>query len=87
MATHIIVFLPVPSVMIQKIHSILSTFFWGENNGKGKKKWGASHELCEPVEEGGIRDMGDIMKAFRMKFSCCLLFEDNQWTNFFKLSM
>lgn len=38
MVTHTLVVLPMPSSVINRINFILSMFFWGERNGKSKKK-------------------------------------------------
>ncbi|XP_040990944.1 uncharacterized protein LOC121238169 [Juglans microcarpa x Juglans regia] len=38
MASHLMAVLEVPQIVLKKINSILSTFFWGEHNGKAKIK-------------------------------------------------
>lgn len=55
MVTHTRGVLPLPTGVLQRINSILSTFFSRESNGREKRKWGAWANLCKPVEEGGIR--------------------------------
>lgn len=52
MATHILEILVVPKVVINKINSILSTFFWGEQKGPKKAKWHVWSSICMPVREG-----------------------------------
>lgn len=41
MASHTFAKLPIPLMTIQHIHYILATFFWGEQNGRMKRNWGA----------------------------------------------
>lgn len=62
------------------------SFFWKENNEKGKKKLAALKKICILVEEGGlgVRDLSEAMKALHMKFVWRLQLEDNLWSNFAK---
>lgn len=71
MATHTLAMLVVSMLVIQKLNSILSTFFWGKNNGQCKWKWGAWKKLCKLVEKGGVGmiDTGDIKRSLHMKFA------------------
>lgn len=71
MASHIVAVYPVSAVTIKIIHSIISSFFWGDNNGRAKMKRCAWTKICKPIEEGraGNRDLDGIKKAFQMKFA------------------
>ncbi|XP_022895288.1 uncharacterized protein LOC111409474 [Olea europaea var. sylvestris] len=54
MATHLLSVLNVPKSIFKRLNSILSSFFWGEVNGRTRKKWCCWDKLCKPVVEGGI---------------------------------
>ncbi|KAG2690483.1 hypothetical protein I3760_09G188800 [Carya illinoinensis] len=54
MAIHLFAVLQVPQVIISKIHKLMSSFFWGESDGRDKRKWVAWRHICNPVEEGGL---------------------------------
>lgn len=84
MATHLLAVLNVPTS--KKLNSILSTFFWGDINGKAKKKWYSWSKLCKPTLEGdlGLREFANVQRSFHMKFAWRILVVDNLWTLFFK---
>ncbi|KAG2411216.1 hypothetical protein I3760_Q020700 [Carya illinoinensis] len=73
-------------MVLRKINTILSSFLWGENNGKGKRKWCYWDKVCKPVSECGVgvRDLAKVQKSFHMKFAWRLMAVDNLWTRFFK---
>lgn len=49
MASHLLAVLNVPKEVLNKINGILSSFFWGETDGKRKRKWWAWSLLCKPT--------------------------------------
>ena len=65
MAIHLFAVLHVPKVVIKALNKLLSSFFWGDSDGKGKKKWISWTHICRPPDEGGlgIRDFSDIQEA------------------------
>ncbi|XP_041001624.1 uncharacterized protein LOC121247322 [Juglans microcarpa x Juglans regia] len=69
----------VPQVTIAKIQRLMSSFFWGEADGRDKRKWLAWNKICNPVEEGGlsIRSLQDIQKALHMRFAWNLIQDIN----------
>lgn len=79
METHTLPVLPVPTIVIKMINSIISTFDWVEYNGRAKMKWVSWSKVCKHVKEGrvGILDIGEVKKVFHMKFSWCILLIDN----------
>ncbi|KAG2701736.1 hypothetical protein I3760_06G058100 [Carya illinoinensis] len=65
---------------------MMSSFFWGELNGKDKKKWVAWKHMGMPVAEGGIgvRLLHEVQTALHMRFARNLLRGNSLWANFFK---
>ncbi|XP_041020442.1 uncharacterized protein LOC121262077 [Juglans microcarpa x Juglans regia] len=65
----------VPQVTISKIMKLMSSFFWGEANGREKKKWVSWNHICKPAEEGGlgVRSLQDTQKALHMRFAWYLI--------------
>lgn len=85
MAIHTLAVMNVPMVIIQKINSILSNFFWGNIDGSPITKWRAWSKICKPSEGGmGIRDLKEVQRALHMKMAWCPLLVDNVWTSFFR---
>ena len=86
MALHLFAVLQVPNSIIKVLNRLMSTFFWGEVNGKGKKKWVAWTNICKPVEEGGLglRNLDDMQKALHMRFAWNLIQGKSLWARFFK---
>ncbi|XP_057965296.1 uncharacterized mitochondrial protein AtMg00310-like [Malania oleifera] len=86
MVTHLLVVLDIPKAVHKNMNSILSTFFWGEINGKPKVKWCSWSKLCKPTSEGGLGvcDFGEVQKSLHMKFAWRLMTLDNLWTKFFR---
>ncbi|KAF5467850.1 hypothetical protein F2P56_012062 [Juglans regia] len=78
--------LNVPKVLLSKLNSILSTFFWGEYNGKLKHKWVSWSTICKPTNEGGLglRDFNEMQSSMHKKLVWRLLTLDNLWTQFFR---
>lgn len=75
MATHLLAVLHVPRIVLMELNRLLSSFFWGESEGKGKRKWVAWAKICRPIHEGGlgIRAFGDIQRALHMKLAWKLI--------------
>ncbi|XP_042958059.1 uncharacterized protein LOC122293578 [Carya illinoinensis] len=75
MAIHLFAVLHVPKVVIKALNRILSSFFWGDSDGKGKKKWISWTHICRPPDEGGlgIRDFSDIQEALHWKLAWRLI--------------
>ncbi|XP_042939510.1 uncharacterized protein LOC122274547 [Carya illinoinensis] len=86
MAIHLLAVLQVPQVTISKIHQLMSSFFWGESDGRDKRKWVEWRYICNPVEEGGLglRALQDCQKALHMRFAWNLIQGNSLWANFFK---
>ena len=86
MALHQLAVLQVPKLIIASLNRLMSAFFWGERDGKGKKKWVAWRNICLPLKEGGlgIRSFDDMQKALHLKLAWKLMHEDSLWTNFFR---
>ncbi|KAF5452775.1 hypothetical protein F2P56_027742 [Juglans regia] len=86
MATHLLAVLHVPKIVIRELNKLLSSFFWGDYEGKGKRKWVAWKKNCCPIEEGGlgIRDFEDIQRALHMKLAWRLMSGHSLWADFFK---
>ena len=55
MPLHLLSVLNTPESVFKKIQGMFSSFFWGEHEGKNKKKWKAWKKLCNPTDEGGYR--------------------------------
>lgn len=75
MATHLLAVLQVPYTVILALNRMLSSFFWGDSDGKGKRKWIAWKNLCRPIEEGGlgIRNFDDTQWALHSKLAWRLI--------------
>jgi len=86
MALHQLVVLQVPKLIISSLNRLMSSFFWGERDGKGKKKLVAWRNICKPIEEGGlgIRSFDEMQKALHLKLAWKLMHENSLWTNFFR---
>ncbi|XP_042964739.1 uncharacterized protein LOC122298962 [Carya illinoinensis] len=86
MATHLMVVLHVPHGVYVALNRIMSSFFWGDFEGKGKRKWVAWKYTCQPTEEGGlgIRDFEEVQRALHMKFAWHLLQGHSLWADFFR---
>ena len=85
MATHLLAVLQVPHTVILALNRILSSFFWGDVDGRGKRKWVAWKNICRPIEEGGlgIQDFDDIQKALHYKLAWLLIQGKSLWADFF----
>lgn len=85
MTTHLLAILHVPKVVLTALNRILSSFFWGEFDGKGKRKWVAWKHLCRPTDEGGfgIRDFVDIQRALHLMLAWRLIKGHYLWADFF----
>ncbi|KAG2722809.1 hypothetical protein I3760_02G143800 [Carya illinoinensis] len=86
MATNLLAVLQVPKTVLKALNKLLSSFFWGESHGKGKRKWISWNHICKPIEEGGlgIRDFGDIQKALHWKLAWRLIKGQSLWADFFR---
>ncbi|XP_042964017.1 uncharacterized protein LOC122298309 [Carya illinoinensis] len=86
MAIHLMAVLHVPNGVYRVLNRIMSSFFWGDVEGKGKRKWVAWKHICHPTEEGGlgIRDFEDVQRALHMKFAWRLLQGHSLWADFFR---
>ncbi|KAF5471342.1 hypothetical protein F2P56_011784 [Juglans regia] len=64
-----------PQAIINKIHRLMSFFFWGEIEGWEKKKRMAWKHFYKPVEEGGhrLRHLHDMQKVLHMRFTWNLI--------------
>ncbi|KAG2668049.1 hypothetical protein I3760_15G142300 [Carya illinoinensis] len=86
MATHLLAVLNVPQILLSKLNSILSTFFWGTHHGKPKRRWVSWLSICKPINEGGlgIRDFNEMQRGMHMKLVWRLITMDNLWAWFFR---
>ncbi|XP_042942930.1 uncharacterized protein LOC122277118 [Carya illinoinensis] len=86
MPIHLLSVIQKPASVIKKLNSLFSGFFWGDKNGKVKRRWKAWNHMCGPVEEGGIgvRKLGEVQRSLFHKFRWQLLTEDSLWANFFR---
>ncbi|KAG2696624.1 hypothetical protein I3760_07G066400 [Carya illinoinensis] len=84
MSSHLMAMMDVPKSVVKKINSILSTFFWGEKNGRAKAKWCAWSRMSKPVQEGGLglRDFSELQRALHMKMAWHLLSTESLWSRF-----
>ncbi|XP_042983328.1 uncharacterized protein LOC122312726 [Carya illinoinensis] len=82
---HSLSILKTPKAVIEKIHRIISTFFWGVKDGKPKKKWCSWVDICKPVSEGGLglRNLQDVQSSLHMKLAWNLLQGTSLWSKFF----
>ncbi|XP_042962409.1 uncharacterized protein LOC122296671 [Carya illinoinensis] len=57
-----------PKAVLKILNRLLSSFFGGEKDGKGKKKWVGWKSMCKPTEEGGIglRDFDEVQYSLHM---------------------
>ncbi|KAF5468900.1 hypothetical protein F2P56_013011 [Juglans regia] len=85
-STHMLAVLNVPLRVFKKLNSLLSTFFWGELNGRPRMKWISWEKVCKPYKEGGpgMRNFDEVQRSLHMKFAWRLLTVDNLWTKFFR---
>ncbi|XP_042986314.1 uncharacterized protein LOC122314764 [Carya illinoinensis] len=75
MALHLFTVFHIPQVVINKINQMMGSFFWGESNGKDKKKWLAWKHMGMPVVEGGIgvRLLHEVQTTLHIRFAWNLL--------------
>ncbi|KAJ0074622.1 hypothetical protein Patl1_37562 [Pistacia atlantica] len=85
MSTHLLAVLNVPMKVFSRLNSLMSTFFWGDLNGKPRMKWCVWDRICKPYKEGGlgIRNFHEVQRSLHMKFAWRLVTVDNLWTKFF----
>ncbi|KAG2674106.1 hypothetical protein I3760_13G120400 [Carya illinoinensis] len=87
MTTHHLAVLNVPMKIFKKLNSLISTFFWGELNGKSRMKCCAWDRICKPYKEGGLgmRNFHEVQRSLHMKFAWRLLRIGSLWTKFFRV--
>lgn len=69
MTIHLLYVINPPASVLNKLHKIISQFYWSNSVG-GKCRHRASWDtLCLPIEEGGVgfRSLHDISKALFCK--------------------
>ncbi|KAK9271890.1 hypothetical protein L1049_002255 [Liquidambar formosana] len=73
-----------PTSIIKDSERIFSDFFWGDSNGKKRRKWIAWESICCPCSEGGlnIRSVTNVMKSFRIKQAWAIFTSDSLWARF-----
>lgn len=66
MATHLLVVLDIWKITLNRLNSIISSFFWGEVNGKPHMKWCGWKKLCKPAKQGGLelRDFSEVQRHY-----------------------
>ncbi|XP_042964506.1 uncharacterized protein LOC122298703 [Carya illinoinensis] len=86
MPIHILSVVKVPKAVFGMINKIFSDFLWGSSLGNKKRKWVAWHQMCKPVEEGGIgiRDLVEVQQSLFMKFGWKLVTGVSLWADFFR---
>lgn len=85
MPIHLLSVLHAPKSVIRKVHGLFATFFWGSQDGKGKRKWQAWKNMCVPMEKGGsgVRDLTEVQRSLFMKFGWQLVNQNSLWARFF----
>lgn len=85
MPIHLLSVLNTLKQVINKLHSLMSTFFLGKIDGKPKRRWYAWREMCKPVAEGGlgIRNLYEVQQSLHMKLAWSLISQSSLWANFF----
>ncbi|XP_042974708.1 uncharacterized protein LOC122306346 [Carya illinoinensis] len=86
MPIHILSVVKVPKAVFGMINKIFSNFLWGSSLGNKKRKWVAWHQICKPMEEGGIgiRDLVEVQQSLFMKFGWKLVTGVSLWADFFR---
>ncbi|XP_042944792.1 uncharacterized protein LOC122278673 [Carya illinoinensis] len=86
MPIHILSIVKVPKAVFGMINKIFSDFLWGSSLGNKKRKWVVWHQICKPVEEGGIgiRDLVEVQQSLFMKFGWKLVTGVSLWADFFQ---
>lgn len=76
----------VPKRVLHQLKTIMTDFFWGEAEGKVKRKWVSWDSLCLPLEEGGLglRDLTLMSYCFRLKSLWRVLSSDSLWACFMR---
>nr|XP_016447547.1 PREDICTED: uncharacterized protein LOC107772562 [Nicotiana tabacum] len=69
MPIHLLSAVNPPNYVINKLHKMLSQFFWSSSVGGTSRHWASWTNLCMPYEEGGIRfrSLHDVAKALFCK--------------------
>ncbi|OVA13862.1 Ribonuclease H domain [Macleaya cordata] len=84
MAIYLLSAVVTPKLVLQSINRIISTFFWGSQDGKPKRKWVSWKTICKPVSEGrlGIRGIEEVVGSFRLKSLWNGLENKSIWASF-----
>src|SRR3954468_5343525 len=66
---YLIALIKPPKSIINEINRIMSNFFWHDYDGTHKLHWVKWATCCLPCDEGGLglREIGDISKAYAIK--------------------
>ncbi|VFQ96694.1 unnamed protein product [Cuscuta campestris] len=83
---HLIAVHTLPKSIINKLHSMMSNFFWGKNNKKEKHHWKKWGDLCLPKSEGGLglRDLHELQEAYSIKLWWNYRHSSSKWAHFMR---
>nr|XP_027067853.1 uncharacterized protein LOC113693523 [Coffea arabica] len=75
-----------PRGVIKRIEKLMSTFLWGEVEGRDKRHWRKWQALCKPTQENGLglRRLQDVQDAFGCKLWWKMRTSDTLWTRFMR---
>ncbi|KAG2665639.1 hypothetical protein I3760_15G017400 [Carya illinoinensis] len=74
-----------PKLVINKLHKVMSSFFWRRIEGKPKQKWCTWEVLSKLATEGGLglKNLIEVQSSLHMKLAWNLLHESSLWSTFF----
>ncbi|KAL8508725.1 hypothetical protein ACS0TY_019111 [Phlomoides rotata] len=72
--------------IFHELEQIMARFFWGSQDGQRKRHWFVWHDMCVPVDEGGIgiRRLWDMFVAYSMKMYWRFRLQSSLWARFLR---
>ncbi|KAL8508723.1 hypothetical protein ACS0TY_019109 [Phlomoides rotata] len=72
--------------IFHELEQIMARFFWGSRDGQRKRHWFVWHDMCVPVDEGGIgiRRLWDMFVAYSMKMYWRFRLQSSLWARFLR---
>ncbi|KAL8537887.1 hypothetical protein ACS0TY_012856 [Phlomoides rotata] len=72
--------------IFHELEQIMARFFWGSRDGQRKRHWFVWHDMCVPVDEGGIgiRRLWGMFVAYSMKMYWRFRLQSSLWARFLR---